>query len=112
MFDDLSILKDAAALARYSAMRHQIIAENIANANTPGDRARDLQEFDAVYASREGAAGEWRPVESSSGPASPNGNTVSLQDQLMRGASAQDSHDAALTIYRKTLDILRVSLGR
>ena len=46
------------------------------------------------------------------GAESPNGNTVSLEDQMMRAAEVRQSHDMALGVYRKSLDILRASLGR
>ena len=45
-------------------------------------------------------------------PGPPNGNTVSLEDQMMRSADARQSHDLALGVYRKTMDIMRNSLGR
>lgn len=115
MFDELTILRDASALARHSALRHQVIAENIANADTPGYRAKDIEDFRDVYAlnGRNAAAIDWRAVEDAANAvASPNGNTVSLQDEMARSAAATDSHDAALAIYRKTLDILRITLGR
>ncbi|MEO0398777.1 MAG: flagellar basal body protein [Pseudomonadota bacterium] len=115
MFDDLTILKDASALARYSAMRHQVIAENIANANTPGYVARDLEGFNAVYAAEKdtGRPIDWRTVESKSATASsPNGNTVSLQEELVRSAQTEGRHETAVAIYRKAIDILRIGLGR
>jgi flagellar basal-body rod protein FlgB len=43
---------------------------------------------------------------------SPNGNTVSLETELVRSASAKRQHDVSLAIYRSSLDILRASLGR
>lgn len=115
MFENISILNDASALARYSAKRQQIIAENVANANTPGYVARDLQPFQSVYeANDRGAALDaLRPVEAlSASEPSPNGNTVSLQVELMRGAENEAQHDTAVSIYRKAMDILKMSLGR
>lgn len=115
MFDDLRILQDASALARHSAKRQQVIAENVANANTPGYAARDLEDFKSVYATRrgEGASIDWRPIENpGAAKASPNGNTVSLQEELMRSAQTEGRHDTALAVYRKAIDILKMSLGR
>ncbi len=43
---------------------------------------------------------------------SPNGNTVSLEDQMVRGVEAQRQHTMALAVWQKSLDILRFSLGR
>ena len=46
------------------------------------------------------------------GAETPNGNSVSLEDQMIRAAEVRQSHDLALGVYRKTMDILRTSLGR
>lgn len=46
------------------------------------------------------------------GAESGNGNSVSLEDQLSRGASAVAHHEMAMGILRKSMDILRMSIGR
>ncbi|MEM6413905.1 MAG: flagellar basal body protein [Pseudomonadota bacterium] len=115
MFDELTILRDASALARYSAMRQQLIAENIANANTPGYVARDLQDFSAVYSSEkdQGRPIDWHPeVTKSPNATSPNGNTVSVQEEMAKSALNEGQHETAVAVYRKAIDILRISLGR
>lgn len=120
MFGDLKLLQTASALSRHASARHDLIAQNIANADTPGYRAQDLEEFAASYARFEKSAGAGASVENtfrpltvdSLGAESPNGNTVSLEDQMVRAADAQGAHDAATIIYRKTMEILRLSLGR
>jgi len=125
---DLSIFNIAGAMARHAAARQGIVAENIAHADTPGYRARDLQKFDEVMsgemrpfaptATRDGHFGvksgaEFRADEISAfGSEQPNGNTVTLEDQMVRGAETQMQHDMALSIYSTSMDILRTSLGR
>ena len=124
--DDLAILKLADAVARHSAKRHKLISENVANADTPGYRARDVEPFQAAFertveprATREGhlAGGPLRKSfetinDSAMGAESPNGNDVALGDQMVRATKAMGAHDRAMTVYKKTLDILRSSLGR
>ena len=123
--DDLAILRLADGVARHAARRHKLISENIANADTPGFRARDLEPFEAAMergvelrATREGhlSAGAQRRgfserFDSAMGAASPNGNDVALGDQMVRATKAMGAHDRAVTVYKKTLDILRASLG-
>ena len=122
--DDLAILRLADAVARHSATRHRIISDNIANADTPGYKAQDIEPFQDVYA-RAGAMRATRPEhvgrseqrtfsarpDSASGTESPSGNDVALGDQMMRATKALGAHDRAVTVYKKTLDILRASLG-
>lgn len=61
--------------------------------NTGTGYAHDLQEIE-------------RP-----GNESPNGNTVSLETEMVNAAHVKFSHDMALTIYRSGLTLLRTSLG-
>ena len=46
------------------------------------------------------------------GPGSPNGNTVSLEAEMVKAVEVRQDHEMALAIYRNTSDILRTSLGR
>jgi flagellar basal-body rod protein FlgB len=121
MIGGLKLLSMASALARHAAARHGVISENIANANVAGFKARDIEPFADAYrrATQSASAADiakgpfWRSHSiAGTGLESPNGNTVSLEDQLMRSIEAQQNHEAATAIYRKSLDILRTSLGR
>lgn len=43
---------------------------------------------------------------------STNGNSVSLEDQMARGAEAKVSHDMALGVLKKSMDLIRMTIGR
>jgi flagellar basal-body rod protein FlgB len=43
---------------------------------------------------------------------SPNGNTVSLETEMVRAVEVKQQHDMALAVYRTVSDIVRTSLGR
>ena len=127
---DIPLLRLAGSLASYSAKRQSVIAQNIANADTPGYRAKDLKAFEQVVAvpgaeangmkvTRPGHIGavrgtaSYQPEEITAFAAeSPNGNNVSLEDQMVRSAEVKHGHDLALGVYRASLDILRMGLGR
>ena len=120
MFDQLEIFGLAQARARHAAARQAVVATNIANADTPGYRAQDIAGFEDVFAraarpgTRTGeiaAAMDFRPQDAG-GPASPNGNTVSLETEMLRSVEAQRAHSRALTVYQSALTVLRTSLGR
>lgn len=116
-------------LAAHSAVRQELVARNVANADTPGYRAVDLVDFSDVFNSNttdfalklsrtthlrpsDGLA-EFRTIESpSTGAAQPNRNNVGLEEQMIKGIAVQQDHDLALGIYRKSLGILRLALGR
>lgn len=115
----------AFASARHAAQRQELIARNLANADTPKYRALDLEEFSSSYqaqtfspvATHRGhfLSADDRPMfqpQAAGGSLSPNGNDVSLETEMVRGADARRQHDAAMAIYKASLDILRSSLGR
>lgn len=126
MFESLEVSKMARALAAHSGARLGVIAENIANADTPGFKAKDLTDFESVWRDAAGAgmkatrAGHLQgnaPSEAPvlvrrDGPASPNGNTVSLQGEMMRAAQVRQDHDTALAIIKNAGDVIRAALGR
>ncbi len=127
---NLNLLTLARGLAGHAAARQSVIAQNVANADTPGYKAKDIAPFTEVleqtapdrFAMRVSRAGHL--ATTSEGPAlratddarfgaeSPNGNTVSIEDQMMRAVEVQQNHELALGVYRKSLDILRSTLGR
>ncbi len=126
MFDIPEVMRMAQGMARHAASRQVVIAENIAQADTPGYQARDLPDFGAVYAQDTGlkatrpghitaasSTNGWRAQVDQDAPSvSPNGNTVSLEREMMRSVHNRQAHDMALSIYGSTRSILRTSLGR
>lgn len=117
MFDRLEIFTLAAAQARHAAARQAVVAQNIANADTPGYRARDITDFDQTWQRLQGRAtdpGGPLPVRviDAGTPTSPNGNSVSLELEMLRGIEAQRAHSRALRVYGSAMSILRTSIGR
>lgn len=126
---NLGVLNLASQLASHAYKRQELLAQNIANADTPGYKARDLSEFKVSAQSFDASIGMrkthpahlGRDVSTNAseeittsvfGSESPNGNTVSLEDQLVRSSEVQHQHEMALGIYQKSLAILRLGLGR
>ena len=124
MFEKLELVRMAQSMATYAAERQQLVARNIANADTPNYHATDLADFATTYESsdtmRTTRSGHFTGAESissdmaiqSSGGASPNGNTVSVETEMMKAVEVKQQHDMALAIYRSTANVLRASLGR
>lgn len=115
MFEKLELTRMAQALAAHSGARLGLLAQNVAHADTPGYRAQDLPDFAEVYAAGRGERGEMRPdirPERLRGAADPNGNTVRLDDQMVRMTEVRQSHEMALAIYRSTSGVVRAALGR
>lgn len=115
----VSMLDLASNMARHAATRHALISENIANADTPGYKAKDVADFSEILKTQaltgvNGADVMRDPmsiVERAS-VGSPNGNTVSLEDELMRGSKAQGDHQLAVSVYKTTLNMLKAAVGK
>lgn len=126
MFEKLDLTRMAQSLASHAGARLGVIAKNVANADMPGYKARDLPDFAATFAdsathglraTRPGHVGhspDGPPAEPvfSGGSAAPNGNSVSLEMEMVKSVEARQSHEMALAIYRATSDVIRASLGR
>jgi flagellar basal-body rod protein FlgB len=115
------LLSLAARAAGHAAARHAATARNIAHAETPGYRAREVAPFDpaqtgglalrrtdARHLSASGTAAAPREVRA---PADATGNTVVLQDQVLAAVDASRDHGRAVTVYRASLDLLRAAVG-
>jgi flagellar basal-body rod protein FlgB len=124
MFQNLDVFRTAMAMARHAGHAQAISAQNIANADTPGYRALDLPDFHQTV--RQAAAGQraTRPEHLHGGAdrtpvaeerreaMDPNGNTVSLELEMVNAVDAQRQHSRALAVYKSSMNILRTSLGR
>jgi flagellar basal-body rod protein FlgB len=111
--------------------RQQVLAQNVANADTPDYQPHDLKELDfkehlrklaPVAPSRtdpQHMAGTAVPTESVDDikqrnpyEAAPVENAVVLEEQMMRLADAQHSSQLMTNLYRKHVDMLKSAIGR
>lgn len=121
MYENITLFQTSGAMAKHASLRQTITTTNIANADTPGFRAQRMERFNAEFGAdiqRVTRAGhqtttpsDSKVVEAEIGT-SPNGNSVSLETEMVEAVESQRQHQRALTIYKHGLDILRTSLGR
>jgi flagellar basal-body rod protein FlgB len=109
--------------------RQKVLAENVANADTPNFRTRDLRALD--FGSQVQAAGQVRvastnPAHITGAAASgafatdrnnkydvkPAGNAVNLEDEMMKVASNQMDYQAAISLYSRSMGLFRTALGK
>lgn len=125
MFEKLELTRMAQGLAAHAGARMGVIAHNIAHADTPGYKAQDIPDFATVYENRGIALRTSRPghisdparpstamAVTAGGAEAPNGNSVSIEKEMVKSAEARQEHEMALAIYRATSDVIRASLGR
>ena len=111
--------------------RQGVLAENVANANTPGYEARDLRDLDfgalvgrahgrldlAVTRAGHIAAGppgpQGGPYKRTGAPdseTSPSGNSVVLEEQMLKVAETQMDYQTATGLYAKGLGLIRMAI--
>ena len=128
MFADLNVFKTAQAFAVHAGQRQAIVAQNVANADTPGFKARDIAPFNQLLTTESSSSGmnasrsshlngitgrglRWETL-TPIGPSDPNGNSVSIETEILKSVDVKRQHDLALAIYKSSLSVLRTSLGR
>jgi flagellar basal-body rod protein FlgB len=126
MFEKLELTRMAQALAAHAGSRMGVVAENVANADTPGYKSKDVADFAETYEAKGEGMRSTRPEHfhapsgrpaspvafETGGSEAPNGNTVSLEKEMVKSVEVRQSHEMALAIYRTTSDVIRASLGR
>ncbi len=118
----------------YLSERQKVIAQNVANSDTPRYAAQDLKDFsfDArVQAQRQaqgatalsvsqpghlplrnekragGAA--FKAVKTPGSETTLNGNSVVLEEEMIKMNDARMNYDAAISFYQKSLNLLRMA---
>lgn len=128
MFEKLEVFRMAHAMATHAGKRQAVIAQNMANADTPGYAARDIPSFQAVLGTDSGefalratrASHLNAPTEGlqldararAEAAADPNGNSVSIETEMMHAVDVKRQHDRAVAIYKSSLSVLRAAVSR
>ena len=110
--------------------RQRVLAENIANSDTPNFKPKDLAEpqFTAAASGATGSvtlartnpnhmalgggASSFATDRKGSYETRPAGNAVSLEDQMMKVAANQMDYQAATSLYSKSLGLLKTAIGK
>ena len=128
----LSIFEVIARRMDWLGQRQTVLAQNVANADTPGYEPQDMKDgpFGRLLARKlapvapasthpshlQGQAPVPRPGESEDQrdrfETAPSGNAVVLEEQLVKVAETQMAYQTMTNLYRKHLGMIRTSLGR
>lgn len=116
----------AAQRLQWLEQRQQVLAKNIANANTPRFQPSDLPPFEQQLQRAGAAAGVMRTDpkhlasagsdgavrERRNAERSPDGNGVALDVQALKVAETDQAHALALNLHRSWVGMFRTALGR
>lgn len=125
MFEKLEIFRMAHAMAVHAGARQSVVAQNMANADTPDYAARDIKPFQAVLDADQAGFGlratrashlhgrqqslQFEAFETRDSIEDPNGNSVSLEEEMLKAVDVKRQHDKALAIYKSSMTVLRAA---
>jgi flagellar basal-body rod protein FlgB len=128
---DLPIFSMLRTRMNWHQERQRLLAENVAHADTPGYRPRDLAPLDfgrhvqqangqlqlALTApghttAAGGAGSSFATERSGKYDVKPMGNAVNLEDEMMKVASNQMDHQAAISLYSRSMGLLKTAIGK
>jgi flagellar basal-body rod protein FlgB len=125
----LSLFQAMAEKMRWHQARQSLLAENVANADTPGFIGRDLKPFSfdneissvasvtmsptapgQIALSGDSSAGFG--VDHSGYQVSPAGTAVTLEDEMMKVSANDIDYQTVTALYTRSLRLIRTALGR
>ncbi|RIK97983.1 MAG: flagellar basal body rod protein FlgB [Proteobacteria bacterium] len=128
---DLPVLTALRTRMQWHQERQRVLAENVANSDTPGFQPRDLVEpaigksgaaggFAALPMLRTSAThlapagGTARFAEDRKGgfETRPAGNAVNLEDEMLKASANQMDFAAATTLYSRSLGLIKTAIGK
>lgn len=115
----------------YLSDRQKLIAENVANADTPGYAPHDLKPYSfqaQMQAQASGAStmavtqpghmtppharaasSTAKPVTTKDSETTLDGNSVVLEEEMLKMGQARMDYDAAISFYQKSLNLIRLA---
>jgi flagellar basal-body rod protein FlgB len=128
----IKVFKAIDARMRWLTDRQRVLAQNVANADTPGYSARDVAPLDfrsllsdnhaqqlkmAATSDAHKAAvprtmGSKVRADDKSFQSSPTGNSVTLEEEMMKVAETAQDYELMTNLYRKSVGMLRLAMSK
>jgi len=127
---DIPIFSMLRTRLEWAQSRQRVLAENVANSDTPQYRPHDLvaPKFDALSASTRplqlaatepghitglgGASETFRSEREGAYELQPTGNAVNLEEEMMKVAANQMDYQAVTALYTRSLNLLKTAIGK
>lgn len=132
--ENISLFQAMNAKMNYLAQRQKVISQNVANADTPDYIGQDLQKADFSKLVANIDKNKMHVTIDTSNPlhqlapnqspvpkvannktpyeVEPDGNSVVLEEQMVKASDVQMNYTLMLNLYRDTADMIRTSLGK
>ena len=136
--DDIPVFAMLKSRLSYLAERQQVIAQNVANSDTPGYTPMDLKPFTLPKAGPGAAplalapvattltspmhlsppvsqglpAGSVKPVAAPDSETTLSGNSVVLEEEMTKMSQSRTDYDAAVAFYEQSLTLIQTAAKR
>lgn len=127
--NDTGILRVMSEKMSYLGQKQAVLAQNVANASTPGYQAKELAPFSFADAMKDAGSGLHVTDANHIVPASmagvnagakkmrsfetvPSGNSVDLEQQMMEVSKTTIDYQASASIYHKFVALWRMAAGK
>lgn len=131
-FDKITLFGAMKKRVAWLTQRQEVISQNIANADSPGYRAKDIKAFgfkkelsqktgqiSMVRTRGDHLGGQVRSVrdfrvaeEKKPYETSPSDNSVILEEQMMKLGETGVNHRLTTELYKKHMEMFRTAIGR
>jgi flagellar basal-body rod protein FlgB len=129
-FGSIPLFRAMANRMSWLGEREKVLAQNVANADTPGYVPEDLkqQSFRDLlggsarptlattnarhFARAPHSTGEFTVTKAKGAEATPSGNRVSLEQEMMKVGDTATQHHLITSLYRRQLGLIKTALGR
>jgi flagellar basal-body rod protein FlgB len=126
---DIPIFSMLRTRMQWHQERQRVLAENVANADTPYYRARDLAppnfesmvqgaasltmvRTDPGHRGMAGGGSQFAEDKNLHYEIRPRGNAVSHEDEMLKLAGNQMDYDAVTSIYTRSLTLIKTAIGK
>lgn len=132
MFSDIPLVQMLRQKLSWTSARQSVLAQNVSNAQTPGYEARDLKPYSfretlsQTHSTSSGLATTHRghikqsdittastKVRTDDGfwETTPDGNSVVLEQQMMKISQNQMEFQSAINLYKKSVGMMKIALS-
>ena len=126
-FTDLPLLSQIKGRLTWLDERQRVIAQNVANSDTPGYVSRDLHQptdfaralatggglrmvrTSAMHIAPPGPTARFESRDAPDSETTLDGNSVVVEEQMLKMAESRMAYDAAIGFYQKSMQMLRMA---
>lgn len=130
ILDGITVIDTLHARMNYLQVRQSLIAQNVANADTPGVQAKDLSPFAANFTSALHQAASMARTDGAHMAANPdtqgeakldrqhegwelapNGNSIVLEQEMIKSHETRAAYEMSNLVFSKHVAMTRAALG-